>query len=115
MVLSQGLQLGVVHGEVPALRRTQLVAPAVEEGLALWGHGLQGGQHCPTAFGTPRLVQVQTTVVQVCLRTLDGEREGWDGMGGEERRGNEREGERERGRDGGRVAREEQELTGYRS
>lgn len=55
VLVAQTFDLGVVHGQVPAVRLAQLVAAAAQQSLSLGRHRLQGGQHGPGALWAARL------------------------------------------------------------
>lgn len=79
VVLVQALDLGVVHRQVPAVCRAHLVAVAVEQGLPLGRHGLQGGQHCASTAlphpSNPAQIQGSVLIPISVIRALPRKRE----------------------------------------
>lgn len=72
LLVPQPFDLGVVDRQIPAVGFAQLVAAATEQGLPLWRHWLQQGQHCPAALWTAGLTGHfhRAAVVQVAHWTL---------------------------------------------
>lgn len=74
MVLIQPFDLGIVYRQVPTVCCAHLVAVAVEHGLPLGGHGLQGGQNCaPTTLyqaSSPAKIQGSVLIAIVVIWAL---------------------------------------------